>query len=141
MPIYVPIDVQHIIQEYVQCFQQVDYQIEECINCYFAIEHRANTILEIFCIHRNPLKCIEIRQRVDDVIGEASRLIDVMLIDQMCLPVHKSMLSFLISELTVDSFKLYLTPIRPAILPYSLYTSEHDSDEYEDSDDNVPQLL
>lgn len=141
MPIYVPIDVQYIIQEYVECFRRVDYQIEECLNCYFAIEHRANSIMEIFCIHRNPLKCIEIKHRIDDVIGEASRLIDVMLIDQMCLPVHKSMLTFLISELTVDSFKLYLTPIRSTILPYSLYAAEQDSDEDEDSDGNILQLL
>ena len=141
MPIYIPLDVQRIIRKYIQCFQKVDYHIEECINCYFAIEHRANSILEIFDTRRDPLKHLEIKHRVNDVIGEASRLIDVMLTDLTCLPVHKSMLSFLISELTVDSFKLYLTPTRTALLPYSFYTSEQDSDEDDDSDDDVSQLF
>ena len=129
-----PKEIRTIIWVYIDAFHAVELQIDKCLDQYFAIEHRATRILDQFCHHYDcPLHRFDLKVRVEDVVQESGRLIELMLQQQTVLPVQRNMLTFLMSELNVDSFNLFLLPP----LPYDsspTFTDASDYDPYENND-------
>ena len=106
---YIPIDIQNLIMHYVQAFNQVERDIDECLDHFFTLEHRASLILEGFCDRYDcHVHSLDVRCRVKDVVVEANRLLDKILCDQTVLPIQKNMLIYLQSELMLDSYNAYL---------------------------------
>ena len=141
--VYIPKEVRAIICAYIDAFRVVDVQLEKCLDQYFAIEERAMRILDRFCHRYNcPLHRYDIKLRVEDIVQESGRLIELMLQHQTVLPVQRNMLTFLMSELNVDSFNLFLLP------PFSLdpsplisYTPRYNAYEHDDTHHYMPDPL
>ena len=141
---YIPKEIRTIILNYVESFHKVEEDIDECLNSYFALEHRGSRILEQFCnFSQCPLHRFEIKLRVEQVVKEASRLIELVVTQQTCLPIHKNMISFLMTELTVDSFNLYLMPLAHTLhdLPATLYTSDEETTEYDHTNNEITDMF
>jgi hypothetical protein len=140
---YIPKEIRTIILNYVESFHKVEEDIDDCLNSYFALEHRGARILEQFCDRTHcPLHRFEIKLRVEQVVKEASRLIELILSQQTCLPILNNMISFLMTELTVDSFNLYLMPLVPLHdLPATLYASDEETSEYDHTNDEITDMF
>jgi hypothetical protein len=123
---HIPKDICRIIRIYVHAFNEVEYQIGECLNHYFEIEDQSKRILGRFCdrldctLHRKDL-----RVRINAISKEAARMIENILEEQTVLPVQISLLIFLKSELVVDSFNLFLMGPLPS-LAEAFYNESHE---------------
>jgi hypothetical protein len=128
---HIPKEIQYIILNYLHEFNQVEDQIGQCLDHYFAIEHRATRILDKFCDRVDcPLHRKELRVRIKDIVQEAGRIVSTILDDQTVLPVQKNLFVFLMSELTVDSFNLFLMPLPPLLEPFQYESYEHHNANY-----------
>ena len=108
----VPKDIANIIWDYYKQCKRVEAGIDMCLNKYFDIEVRGNYLLERYCnVTDCPRKVTRFKYRVTDVIKEAQRVIDTMLLNQSYCELNRTTLSWLRMELSTDILAFYMVPI------------------------------
>jgi len=106
-----PRDVLHIIHEYREAFEQVERDIQLCVDKYYEIEERV-TMLQTQIIetgmceyHTNTL-----RLSLRHTLVEAGRILDRVLEDDGANPVQIMLLSNLENDILIDLFNVVCHP-------------------------------